>query len=110
VERLVKGDIIIIDFPYSNLVHYKRRPAIVIKIPKGEDIIVCQITGSSSEESTELVLKESDFQQGSLKRQSYIRVDKIFSVEKLMINYKVGSLRQEKFNEILEKICLYLKS
>lgn len=47
MERLVKGNIVIIDFPFSNLVQVKRRPVLVIKIPKGEDIIVSQITGKS---------------------------------------------------------------
>ena len=78
MEGFVKGDIIVIDFPYSDMIHFKKRPAIVIKVPKGEDIISLQITGYSYEKSIEIPLKNEDFKQGSLKRDSYIRLDKIF--------------------------------
>ncbi len=110
MERLVKGDIIVINFPYSDLVNYKKRPALVLKVPNGEDIIVCQITSSSSEKSLEISLHDQDFQSGKLKINSYIRIDKIFSIEKSLIDYKIGSLRCEKFNEFMEKLVYFLKN
>lgn len=109
MERFVKGDIIVIDFPYSDLTHYKRRPALIIKVPQGDDILACQITGTFSSKDIKIPLKQNDFEKGSLNRQSFVRLDKIFSVEKSMINYKIGSLKKEKFNAILNKICEYLK-
>ncbi len=110
MERLVKGDIIVIDFPYSNLQFYKRRPVLILKIPKGEDIIVLQITSDSYEKSVEIAIKKEDFDKGNLRVESYLRLDKIFSIEKSLIKYKIGSLKNERFNEILDKVCTYLKS
>lgn len=110
MEGFVKGDVIIIEFPFSNLMQAKRRPALVIKVPKGDDTIVCQITGKSYEKSVEILLKNEDFRQGSLKKDSYIRIYKISSIEKSLIKYKAGSLKQDKFNEIIEKICFFLKN
>jgi len=110
MEGFVKGDIIVIEFPYSNLKNVKRRPVLILKIPKGEDIIVAQITGESYENYVEIPLKKEDFKQGSLKRDSYIRIDKIASIEKSLIKYKAGSLKQEKFNEVIDKICSFLKN
>ncbi len=110
MEGFVKGDVIIIEFPYSNLRDVKRRPVQILKVPKGEDVIVAQITGESYENSVEIPLKKEDFKQGSLKRESYIRIDKIASIEKYLIKYKAGSLKQEKFNEIIDKICSFLKN
>lgn len=110
MERLVKGDVVILEFPFSNLVQVKRRPALIIKIPKGEDIIVNQITGKPYESSVEISINKKDFRNGGLKVDSYLRVDKIFSVEKSLIKYKVGSLKLEKFNEILNNIILFLKN
>jgi len=109
MERLVKGDVIVINFPYSDLIHYKKRPSLIIKVPKGEDIIACQITGTSFESNVEISLNQEDFRQGSLNRQSFVRIDKIFSIEKSMIGYKAGSLKHEKINYILDKLCRYLK-
>jgi mRNA interferase MazF len=105
----MRGDILIIEFPYSDLKYTKRRPILVLKVPKGEDILACQITGSSYEKPVEIPLKEDDFKQGSLKRESYVRIDKIASVEKSLIRYKIGSLNQEKFNLVLNKVCEFLK-
>jgi mRNA interferase MazF len=110
MEGLVKGDVLVLNFPYSDLVNYKRRPVLVVKVPKGEDILVCQMTGSSFEKSVEIPVTDSDFQRGKLKRQGYIRIDKLFSAEKSLINYKIGSLKSEKFNEILNAIINYLKN
>ncbi len=107
---ICKGDIIVLEFPFSNLINVKRRPSLIIKVPKGEDIIVCQITGKSYEKSVEIPIKKEDFRKGNLKVESYMRLDKIFSIEKSLIKYKVGSLRQEKFNEIIDKICSFLKN
>ena len=110
MERLVRGDIVILEFPFSNLKQVKRRPSLVIKIPKGDDIIVCQITGKSYEKSVEIPIKIGDFDKGNLKVESYMRLDKIFSIEKSLIKYKIGSLKKEKINEIVEKICLFIKT
>lgn len=109
MEGFVKGDVIVIEFPYSDLKNVKRRPVLILKVPKGEDVIVAQITGESYEKPVEIILKREDFRQGSLKRESYIRIDKIASIEKSLIKYKIGSLKQEKFNDILNRICSFLK-
>lgn len=109
MERSLKGDIVIIDFPFSNLAQIKRRPALIIKIPKGDDIIVSQITGKSYESSVEIPINKKDFKEGGLKVNSYLRLDKIFTIEKSLVKYKAGSLKQEKFDEILNKIISFLR-
>lgn len=110
MERLVKGDIVVIDFPFSNLKESKRRPVFILKVPKGNDIIANQITSDTYEKPVEIPITNNDFMNGSLKRISFVRVDKIASIEKSLIKYKVGSLKQAKFNEILNKVCSFLKS
>jgi len=110
MEGFVRGDIVILEFPFSNLIQVKKRPSLIIKVPKGGDAIVCQITGKSYEKSLEIPIKKEDFNKGSLRVESYVRLDKIFSVEKSLIKYKAGSLKQEKFIEIVEKVCSFLKN
>ena len=110
MERSVRGDIVVLEFPFSNLIQVKRRPSLVVKVPKGDDVIVCQITGRSYEKSVEIPINKEDFHKGNLKVEGYIRLDKIFSVEKSLIKYKIGSLKQENFNKILDKICFFLRN
>jgi len=40
----------------------------------------------------------------------YIRINKIASIEKSLIKYKAGSLKQEKFNKVIDKIYSFLKN
>lgn len=110
MEGFVRGEIVVLEFPFSNLLESKRRPSLIIKVPKGDDMIVCQITGKSYEKLVEIPIKNEDFQKGSLKLDSYLRIDKIFSIEKSLIKYKVGLLKQEKINEILNSVCFFLKN
>jgi mRNA interferase MazF len=42
--KFVKGDVVIIPFPFSDLSGNKKRPAFVVADLSGDDIIVCQIT------------------------------------------------------------------
>ena len=39
-----KYDIILVNFPYTDLSKVKKRPALVLKNLEGNNIIVCQIT------------------------------------------------------------------
>jgi mRNA interferase MazF len=43
-KTLEKGDIVILQFPFSDLSSSKRRPALVVANPIGDDVILVQIT------------------------------------------------------------------
>jgi len=45
--RFVKGDVVVMPFPYSDLSATKKRPALVIAALDGDDVILCQITSQS---------------------------------------------------------------
>ncbi|MDJ0800946.1 MAG: hypothetical protein QNJ51_29760 [Calothrix sp. MO_167.B12] len=40
----VKGDVVIVLFPFSDLTQAKRRPTVVVANFQGNDLILCQIT------------------------------------------------------------------
>ncbi|MFH1972979.1 MAG: hypothetical protein ABIJ18_05900 [archaeon] len=41
MEEFVKGDVVVIPFPFSDLSNSKKRPAFVAANLKGDDIILC---------------------------------------------------------------------
>jgi mRNA interferase MazF len=55
--KFVKGDVVIIPFPFSDLSSSKRRPALVLAGLKGNDIILCQITSKEVQEFRKCFLK-----------------------------------------------------
>ncbi len=44
VATFVKGDVVVLPFPYSDLSTTKRRPALVVAATAGDDLILCPIT------------------------------------------------------------------
>lgn len=40
----VKGDVVVLPFPFSDLSVTNRRPALVVASLPGDDVILCQIT------------------------------------------------------------------
>ena len=39
--KFVKGDVVVVPFPFSDLMQTKRRPALVVAELKGDDVILC---------------------------------------------------------------------
>ena len=100
MEKLVKGDVIVIPFPFSDLSGLKKRPAVVVATLQGDDIICCQITSEARFDNYSVVLITADFKEGSLKQTSMIRPNRIFTADKSIISYKAGTLQVQKMKEV----------
>ena len=107
--RFIKGDIVVVPFPFSDLSKSKRRPALVIKNLKGDDIILLQITSQATKDEYSIPIKNEDFETGSLKKISNVRPNRVFTADSKIILYKVGHLKKEKINEIINKILTLIK-
>lgn len=104
MERLVKGDVVVVPFPFSDLSGVKRRPALVIATPEGADILLCQITGRKRYDNYSITLESSDFSKGHLPISSFIRPNKLFTAEKSIVIYTAGSISQRKLLHVIGKI------
>tara|TARA_Y100000031_G_C7898152_1_gene238291 strand:- start:60 stop:392 length:333 start_codon:yes stop_codon:yes gene_type:complete len=104
MERFVKGDVVVLPFPFSDLSASKRRPALVAAELTGEDVVLCQITSKTRKDDYALLLKKQDFQQGKLHVDSMIRPNRLFTAEKSIVQYKVGSLKGSKIKEVENKV------
>ena len=62
--KFVRGDVVIVPFPFSDLTQSKRRPSLVVAALEGDDIILCQITSKTIKDSYSLSLNDSDFEAG----------------------------------------------
>lgn len=100
MERLVKGDVVIIPFPFSDLSASKRRPALVVADLDGNDVILCQITSVARNDRFSIPLTGSDFNEGKLKVESRIRPNRLFTADRSIVEYKAGTLTNEKVKVI----------
>jgi len=110
MERFIKGDVVVIPFPFSDLTQAKRRPALVIAGLEGDDLILCQITSRATRDKYAISINDSDFQSGSLKQPSNIRPNRIFTADSHLALYRIGNLRSEKLVEIVDKIVEIIRS
>ncbi len=69
----VKGDVVVIPFPFSDMSSTKRRPALVIAPLSGVDVILCMITCQHRNDGYSVPLDNADFDSGSLNQPSDIR-------------------------------------
>lgn len=109
MERFVKGDVVVIPFPFSDLSGAKKRPALVLASLKGDDIILCQITSQNVKDSYALTLDNSGFNSGSLNKPSNIRPNRLFTAEKSIIIRKIGRVKEETLIATVRKLTLILK-
>jgi len=104
VAKFVKGDIVVVPFPFSDLSQAKRRPALVVAGLEGDDIILCQITSQFTKDNYIITIGDEDFKEGNLRQISNIRPNRIFTADKSIILYKVGALKENIIEKIINKI------
>jgi mRNA interferase MazF len=109
MAKFVKGDVVIIPFPFSDLSQSKRRPAIVIAQLDGDDVILCQITSKNVSDNYSLPIDDADFLSGTLNQTSNIRPNRLFTADSHIILYRIGSIKKEKLLQVVEKIIDIIK-
>ncbi|MBI2365917.1 MAG: type II toxin-antitoxin system PemK/MazF family toxin [Deltaproteobacteria bacterium] len=102
--KFVKGDVVVVPFPFSDLSQAKRRPALVVSELEGDDLILCQITSQRIRDSYSIPLEDKDFETGGLRQKSNIRPNRLFTADQHIVLYKAGHLRAEKLTEVIRKI------
>lgn len=105
MAKFIKGDVIVLPFPFTDLSTTKRRPALILADIKGDDYIMLQITSQNIRDIYAIPLSDSDFQSGSLQKNSNIRPNKIFTLSDELILYKIGHLSHNKIEECVKKVC-----
>lgn len=110
MESFVRGDVVVVPFPFNNLSEQKARPAVVLADLSGPDVILCQITSKPARDRYSVVVDDADFLEGSLKYPSSVRANQIFTLEKTVVRYRIGQLKKEKTEEIVQVVISFLRS
>jgi mRNA interferase MazF len=103
----MKGDVVVVPFPFSNQSQSKHRPALVLIDLPGADAVLAAIT-SAGREPHSITLESKDFQKGSLPHASYIHPAKLFTFERSLIVKTVGNVTEAKRKEVVAKLVSLL--
>ncbi len=109
MERFVKGNVVVVPFPFSDLTQAKRRPALIIAELEGNDLILCQITSQSIRDRYAVSIDDDEFETGALRQRSNVRPNRIFTADRHIILYRVGHLKPEKVDQIIDRIVDILR-
>jgi len=104
VAKFIKGDIVVIPFPFSDLSQSKRRPALIIATLEGDDAILCQITSKTIKDIYAISIDDSDFDAGNLKQPGNIRPNRLFTADSQIILYRAGHIRNDKMNQVVGEL------
>lgn len=101
------GDIVLVNFPFTDLLSSKVRPAIIITV-KGEDVIILGIFSKIPDKMQDsfFVVDETDgyFTKTGLKKKSIIKTEKIAVIHSSNIKKSLGSLPQSIFEIVKRKL------
>lgn len=95
MDKIVSGAIVLLRFPFADGISYKRRPALVLKDTEDGDVLVCRITSKIYKSQYDMYL--DDWLKYGLKLPSIVRVHKMATLEKDMVEIVMGQLDETAF-------------
>lgn len=101
-----QGDILLISIPFTNLTSSKRRPVLVVSNnhynKATRDLVVAAITSNLTNKDYSVLITAEDLKSGTLKKDSCIRSDKLYTLSQNIVIKKFGSVK----NNILDKVTI----
>lgn len=102
-----QGEIVIVPFPFSNLSSIKQRPVLILSKNEynnnSDDVITCGITSNLKDIPCSILIDNKNLEKGSLPKQSRIKIDKLFTIEKNIVKKKIGKLNNSTMNMVREE-------
>ncbi len=97
------GEVVLVAFPYTNGTGSKKRPALVLYDADDPDVLVARITSQTVLTKDDIVL--DDWVEAGLLVPSTVRLHKVATLEKALINRSLGTLSDSDRQAIVD----YLK-
>jgi mRNA interferase MazF len=108
MERFIAGDIIAINYPFTDLSSFKSRPALIIAKVNENDFIISQITSQKYDEKISIKIIDEDLIKGKLNKESFILPAKLFTSDSKLFKYKIGQLNIEKLDIAIDHVIKIL--
>jgi mRNA interferase MazF len=102
MDKLSFGDIVLLRFPFTDGQTVKRRPALVINDTNDGDIILCRITSQIYKTNFDILI--DNWEKAGLKLPSVIRVHKIATLEKNMIEVVMGQIDDATKEKVIKTV------
>jgi len=89
MTRCEVGDIVSVEFPFSDLQGRKRRPGLVLAVD-AQDVLLARVTTHLPREANDVALR--DWANSGLPKASTVRLVKLAFVDARLIHHRIGRL------------------
>jgi mRNA interferase MazF len=100
------GDIVSVEFPYSDLQGRKRRPGLVLS-GDDEDLLLARITTRSAREAGDVSLMQ--WSEAGLPKASTVRLAKLATVDRRLVLRRIGRIGAEDGSNVLGALGKWLQ-
>jgi len=103
MEKIETGNIVLLKFPFTDSIGFKRRPALVLKDFEDGDLLVCRITSKIYKSKYDIYL--DDWLEFGLKLPSVVRVHKMATLEKDIVETIMGKIDDTVLSKV-KSLCV----
>jgi mRNA interferase MazF len=107
-----QGEILLVPFPFTDLSAIKQRPVLVLSSKKynkeGDDIITCGITSNLRDKDYSLLVTNKELTKGKLPKDSRIKADKLFTLEKSIVKRRFGKVKSSVVKDVKKELLKVL--
>jgi mRNA interferase MazF len=101
-----RGDLLLVPFPFTDLSAAKRRPVVVVASPDGYgDFIALPVTSRPQAPEHGIPLAAADLVLGRLPAPSWIRTDRIVTLNASLIVKSIGKVSTRTVDTAVERFC-----
>ena len=94
------GDVVLAPLPFTDLSEIKVWPAVVVADVGTQDWVLCQITSKSPAGDRQIPIGPIDMKRGRLRHESWVRPDRLYTVNERVFRHTIGRLSAAKHAEV----------
>ena len=113
MPSFARGDVVWVQFPFSDDAGFKLRPAVVLALwpyHNSTDYFLCMVSTQQVDDPYLMPLNCSDFAQGSISRQCYVRPCYTFTADEKFIQRRLGTLKPGPLQAIIDTLTRVLNA
>jgi len=103
-----RGDLLLVPFPFTDLSAAKRRPVLALTAPYGYGDFVALPVTSRPQSAHGVPLTRADLMRGSLPTASWIRTDRIVTLNASLVVKSIGRVSEEAVGAAVQRFCTHI--
>lgn len=104
----MRGEVVVVPFPFSDQSGTKKRPALILIDLPGEDVVLACISSSGGNRYT-VPVGNRDFLAGQIAHPSHIHPSKLFTMKRDLMLRTIGRLTDVKYREVVSRLNEFLQ-